>query len=230
MEERPHYWGHRKRLRERLLKMGAEGLRDYEILELLLTYAFPRKDVKPLAKKLINHFGSFSNILDASVEELQKVPGLTQRSAFLLPLVKEASGTYLAEKMRQKDLLTSPKAAIEFARAKLAGKTNESFMIIYLNTRNEAIDYEILYEGTLDSSVVYPRRIIEGAINHHASGLLVVHNHPSGHTDPSAEDKHITQAILKAAQTMDIRLLDHSIVGKGGYFSFAENRLLEEPI
>ena len=127
-------------------------------------------------------------------------------------------------------MLSSPKVAVEFARAKFGGKANENFMVIYLNTRNEAIGYEILYEGTLDSSVVYPRRIIEGAISHHASGLLVVHNHPSGHTDPSTEDKHITQAILKAAQTMDIRLLDHIIVGKGGYFSFAENRLLEEPI
>ena len=92
MEEKPHYWGHRKRLRERLVKTGAEGLRDYEILELLLTYTFPRKDVKPLAKKLIKHFGSFSNVLDASVEELEKVPGLTPRSALLLPLIKEASG------------------------------------------------------------------------------------------------------------------------------------------
>ena len=230
MEEKPDYWGHRERLRERLLKTGAEGLHDYEILELLLTYAFPRKDVKPVAKKLIKHFGSLSNVLDASVEELQEVPGLTPRSAFLLPLVKEASNSYLAEKMKQKDLLTSPQAAVEFARAKLVGRTNESFMVIYVNTRNEATDYEILHEGTLDSSVVYPRRIIEGAINHHASGLLLVHNHPSGHTDPSSEDKHITQAIMKAAQTMDIHVLDHVIVGKGGYFSFAENRLLEEPI
>ena len=230
MEENPDYWGHRERLRERLLNTGSEGFHDYELLELLLTYAFPRKDVKPLAKKLIKHFGSFSNVLDASVDELQKVPGLTPRSAFLLPLVKEASGVYLAEKMRQKDLLTSPQAAVDFARAKLAGKANEVFMVIYLNTRNEAFGYEILHEGTLDSSAVYPRRIIEGAINHRASGLLLVHNHPSGHTDPSSEDKHITQAIMKAAQTMDIHILDHIIVGKGGYFSFAENRLLEEPV
>ena len=230
MEEKPHYWGHRKRLRERLVKTGAEGLHDYEILELLLTYAFPRKDVKPLAKKLIEHFGSFSNVLDASVEELQKVPGLTLRSALLLPLVKEASSAYLVEKMGQKDLLTSPQIVVDFARVKLAGKTNEIFMVIYLNIRNEVIDHEILHEGTLDSSVVYPRRIIEGAVNHHASGLLLIHNHPSGHTDPSAEDKHITQAILKAAQTMDIRVLDHIVVGKGGYFSFAQNHLLEESI
>ncbi|MDY7018962.1 MAG: DNA repair protein RadC [Chloroflexota bacterium] len=230
MEKKPDYWGHRERLRERLLKTGAEGFHDYEIIELLLTYAFPRKDVKPVAKKLIKHFGSLSNVLDASVEELQEVPGLTSRSAFLIPLVKEASNAYLAEKMKQKDLLTSPQAAVEFARAKLVGRSNESFMVIYVNTRNEAIDYEILHEGTLDSSVVYPRRIIEGAINHHASGLLLVHNHPSGHTDPSSEDKHITQTIIKAARTMDIHVLDHVIVGKGGYFSFAENRLLEETI
>ena len=228
MEKKPHYWGHRERLRERLIKTGAEGLHDYEVLELLLTYAFPRRDVKPLAKKLIEHFGSFSNALDASVEELQNVPGLTPRAALLLPLVKEASGVYLAEKMKPRDLLTSPQAAVNFARAKLAGKANEVFMVLYLNTRNEAIDYEILHEGTLDSSVVYPRRIIEGAINHRASELLLIHNHPSGHTDPSPEDKRITQTILKATQTMDIRVLDHIIVGKGGYFSFAENHLLEE--
>ena len=230
MEEKPHYLGHRERLRERLLKTGAEGLHDYEILELLLTYAFPRKDVKPLAKKLLMHFGGFANVLDASAEELQKVPGLTPRSALLLPLVKEASGAYLAEKMKQKDLLTSPQAVVEFARVRLAGRVNEVFMVIYLNTRNEAIGYEIIHEGTLNSSVVYPRRIIEGSINYNASGLLLIHNHPSGHTDPSPEDKHITQVIMKAARTMDIHVLDHIIVGKGGYFSFAENHLLEEPV
>ena len=228
MEREAHYLGHRERLRKRLLKAGAEGLHDYEILELLLTYALPRKDVKLIAKELITQFGSFSAVLDAGVEELQKVPGLGPTSACLLPLVKEASNAYLAEKMEQKDLLSSPRAAIDFAQAKLAGRTNEAFMVIYLNTRNEATDYEILHEGTLDSSIVYPRRIVEGALNHHASGLLLVHNHPSGHPDPSLEDKEITQAILKAAQTVDIRVLDHIIVGKGGYFSFVENHLLEE--
>lgn len=226
MAEKPHYLGHRERLRERFHKAGAEGLHDYELLELLLTYAIPQKDVKETAKTLRNRFGGLSGVLDASQKELEAVKGLGPISAILIRLVKELCGAYLAEKMKHKDLLSSPQAVVDFARVKLAGLPHEAFMGIYLNTKNEVIDHEIIHEGTVDRAVVYPRRIIEAALTHHASGLILIHNHPSGHPKPSEEDKRLTRAIAEAARPIDVRVLDHIIVGKDDYFSFREQQLL----
>jgi len=225
---KPYYLGHRERLRKRFRKAGVEGLHDYELLELLLTYALPRKEVKPMAKDLMKRFGSLSGVLDASLKELEEMPGLGPTSAILIRLVKDLFGEYLAEGIKKKDLLTSPQAAVNFSRVKLAGFPYEVFMVIYLNTKNEVIDYETIHEGTVDRAVIYPRRIIESALAHHAAGLLLVHNHPSGHIEPSEDDKQITRTIIEAARTMDIRVLDHIIVTKNGYFSFMEKRLLLE--
>jgi DNA repair protein RadC len=115
---------------------------------------------------------------------------------------------------------------LNFVRVKLSGLTNEAFMVIYMNVKNEVIEHSILQEGTVDNVAVYPRRIIETALSHHASGIILVHNHPSGNTMPSGEDRVLTQKIAEAANTLDIRVLDHLIVGKDGYFSFMENSLL----
>ncbi len=224
--ERPHYVGHRERLRTRFAKTGAEGFQDYELLELLLTYAIPRKDVKPIAKGLIKRFGSIAGVLDASVVELEEVPGLGSTSAVLIRLIKELFGAYLAEQMKERTILASPQHVVDFARVKLAEYPHEVLMVIYLNTKNEVIDEEIVHEGTVDRTIVYPRRIVESALAHHAAGLLLVHNHPSGHTEPSEDDRRITHTIIEATRTMDIRIVDHIIVGKEGYFSFREHNLL----
>lgn len=226
MADKPHYVEHRKRLRERFQRAGVEGLHDYELLELLLTYAIPRKDVKPIAKDLINRFDSLAGVLDASHKELEEVPDVGPASATLIRLVKELCGEYLAQKMQHLDVLSSPQAVVEFARMKLAGRPHEAFMVIYLNTKNEVIDHEIIHEGTVDHAVVYPRRIFEAALRHHASGLILVHNHPSGHPEPSEEDKRFTRAIVDAARTIDIRVVDHIVIGKTDHFSFMEHHLL----
>ena len=226
MADKPHYIAHRKRLRERFQNAGADGLHDYELLELLLTYAIPRRDVKPIAKALIQRFGSLSGVLDASRSALEAVPGMGSISAMLIPLVKGLFEAYMAEKMAHRDLLTSPQAAVDFARVKLAGRPHEAFMALYLNAKNEVIEHEIVHEGTVDRAVIYPRRIIESALAHHAAGLILVHNHPSGHPDPSEEDKRLTRAVAEAARTMDIRVVDHVIVGRDGYVSFVEHDLL----
>lgn len=228
MEDKPHYLDHRKRLRERFQKAGADGLQDYELIELLLTYAIPRKDVKPTAKELIKRFGNLSGVLDAGQKELETFPDLGPASAVLIRLVKELCGSYLAEKMLRKNALSSPQAVLDFARVKLAGLPHEAFMVIYLNVKNEILGHEILHEGTVDRAVVYPRRIIEAALRCHAASLILIHNHPSGHPDPSQEDKRLTRSIAEAARTVDIRVVDHIIVGKGGHFSFMENHLLPE--
>lgn len=225
-QDKPHHLGHRERLRERFRKAGAEGMHNYELLELLLTYAIPRKEVKPIAKNLITRFGSFSGVFDASLKELEDVRDVGPTSATLIKLVKEIFCVYLAEEIEGKDVLTSPEAAVDFARVKLAGLPHEAFMVIYLNVKNEVIDYETVHEGTIDRAVIYPRRIIESALAHHAVGLLLVHNHPSGHTDASSADKNITRAIVDAARAVDIKILDHIIVGKDGYLSFVEEKFL----
>jgi len=224
--EKPHYLKHRKRLRDRFEKSGAGAMHDYESLELLLTYVIRRRDVKPLAKNLIERFGSLSGVIDAKPRELESIKGIGPRSALLIPLVRELCTEYMAEKMMSRNLLSSPRTVVDFARMKLASLPHEDFMVIFLNVKNEVIDYETIHEGTVDRAVVYPRKIIESALAHHAVGLILVHNHPSGHPEPSAEDKSITNSIAEACRTMDIRILDHIVVGREGYFSFAEHNLI----
>ena len=198
-------------------------MHDYEALELLLTYAIPRKNVKPIAKNLISQFGSLRIILDTPLEELKSFPSLGPSSATLIKLIKDICGLYLLDRAKDKDLLTSPQRVVDFAHMKLAGLPHEAFMVIFLNTQNEIIAHEILNEGTVDQVAVYPRRIIERALAHHAAGLVLVHNHPSGYTNPSDEDKKLTRAVNDASRLIDIRLLDHIIVGTHGFFSFKEN-------
>jgi DNA repair protein RadC len=224
--KKPHYLKHRTRLRERFEKSGVGAMHDYESLELLLTYVIPRRDVKLLAKNLIERFGSLSGVIDANPRELESVKGIGPRSALLIPLIKELCTEYMAEKMISRDLLSSPRAVVDFARMKLAALPHEDFMVIFLNVKNEVINYETIHEGTVDRAVVYPRKIVESALAHHAVGLILVHNHPSGHPEPSAEDKSITNSIAEACRTMDIRILDHIVVGREGYFSFTEHNLI----
>jgi len=226
MADKSHYAGHRERLRERFQKAGIEGLHDYELLELLLTYAIPRKDVKPVAKDLMKRFKSLSGVLDAAQKELEEVPDVGPASATLIRLVKELCGAYLAERMKHRDVLSSPQAVVDFARVKLAGLPHEAFMVIYVNAKNEVIEHELIHEGTVDRAVIYPRRILEGALAHHAAGLILTHNHPSGHPEPSEEDKRLTRAMVEAARALEIRVVDHIVIGKDDYFSFVEKHLL----
>jgi DNA repair protein RadC len=225
MEETPHYLGHRERLRKRLQKGGEEGLQDYELLELLLTYAIPRRDVKPYAKSLIRKFGSLAGVLDAGPRELEEVLHVGPISSTLVHLVKKICEAYLAEKMIAREALSSPQAVLDFARVRMAGLPHEAFMVIFLNTKNKVLDYKLLQEGTVDRAVIYPRRIVEEAIARHAASLILVHNHPSGQSDPSPEDRELTRSIVEAARTIDLRVLDHVIVGKEGHFSFVENHI-----
>ena len=226
MDKKPDHIEHRSRLRERFKRSGAAGFQDYELLELLLTYAIPRRDVKPAAKRLIKRFGSLAGVLDAEAKELEAIEGLGPASAGLIRLVKEAGTGYLAEKMLRRDLVSSPQAVVDFSRARLGGMANEALMVIYLNAKNEVIDHQVIHEGTVDRAVVYPRRVVEGALAFHAAGLILVHNHPSGHPEPSAEDRQFTRSVGDAARAMDIRMLDHLIVGRQGYYSFAQAGIL----
>lgn len=214
--------GHRARLKERFRNAYGAGMHDYEMLELLLTYALPRKDVKPIAKNLIARFKNLNGVFDAPPTEIETMPDMGSHSATLIKLVKEVCGIYLAGRMEKKNLLSSPDRVVQFARMKLAGLPHEAFMVLFLNVQNEILAHEIVNEGTVDQVAVYPRRIVEKALAHHAGGLILVHNHPSGYTDPSDDDKRLTRSLKEAANLLSIRLLDHIIVGQNGYFSFLE--------
>jgi DNA repair protein RadC len=218
--------GHRQRLKDKFRKTGGEGLHDYELLELLLTYALPRRDLKPLAKELIGHFGSLAKVLDASLEELGNFRGIKQGPSILIKLSKALTEHYMSEEVRSGDALSSPGAVLNFARAKLAGLPHEAFLCLYLNAKNEFIKDSIICQGTVDKAAVYPRRIIKEALDCRAAGLILVHNHPSGHYQPSPEDRSLTDSIIGVAKTMDLRVLDHIIVGRLGHYSFAENNLI----
>lgn len=226
MDKKEQASGHRQRLKDRFRRTAGEGLHDYELLELLLTYALPRRDVKPLAKELISRFDGLAGVLDATPEDLEKVKGLGNSPAVLIKLAKHLSEQYLASGMSSRDVLSSPRTVLAFARAKMAGLPNEAFLCIYLNTKNEVLNHRIINQGTVDKAAVYPRRIIEEALNLHAAGLILVHNHPSGHCQPSPEDRQLTDSIASVAKTLDIRVLDHLIVGRLGYYSFAENKII----
>jgi DNA repair protein RadC len=220
----PHH-GHRQRLREKFRLAGAEKMPSYEALELLLTFAVTRKDVKPIAKALLEKFGDLRGVMNASFDELRRFPDLGPASATLIKLVKDLCGIYLFEQAKEKSALTSPERVLRFAQMKLGGLPHEAFMVIFLNIQNEILHHDILNEGTVDQVAVYPRRIIEKALACHAAGVILAHNHPSGYTDPSEEDKRLTRVIREAGRLIDLKVVDHLIVGANGYFSFTEKGL-----
>ncbi|MFQ5884516.1 MAG: DNA repair protein RadC [Thermoplasmata archaeon] len=216
--------GHRSRLRERFKKAGLCGFHDYEVIEFILSYAIPRRDVKPLAKALINRFGGLRGVLDASIEELQSVGtvekvALTERIAILLKFVKDTASAYLEERIKAKNVMSSTKDVLNFCYHKLAGDRVEKFLAIYLNARNEVLGVEILHEGTIDQTAVYPRTVIERALKNNACAIIFVHNHPSGDPAPSEIDRKLTQELERAASAMDIAVHDHIIIGKNSHFS-----------
>jgi DNA repair protein RadC len=174
----------------------------------------------------MNRFNNFAGIIDAPLNELVKVKGIAENSAILFKLIKDISSEYLADKMKVQDPLTSPEAVINFARMKLVGREDEAFMIIYLNVKNYVSKFEIINEGTIDETVVYPRNIIKKTLANNATGIIVVHNHPSGICTPSESDKKLTKSLKSALDAVNIRLVDHLIVGKAGYFSFVQQKLL----
>jgi DNA repair protein RadC len=226
LEAKPDYLEHRKRLRERFVTAGSRALHDYELLELLLTYAVPRIDVKPIAKSLLKRFGGLGGVLDAGQHELETIRGLGPQSAMLIRLVKELFAAYVEESIHNRDVVSSPQSVVDFAKVKLGGASHEAFMVVYLNVKNHVLAHDVINEGTVDHAVVYPRRIVEAALAYHAASVILVHNHPSGDTAPSKEDKELTRGIVEATRTVGIRVLDHVIVGRASHFSFHENHLL----
>jgi DNA repair protein RadC len=220
--------GHRKRLREKLIKSGITGFHDYEIVELLLTLGTPRKDCKQQAKAAIKKFKTLRGVLEAPLEELQEIKGIGPHNAFGIKLVQEVAREFLKEKVLEKPICKSSKEVFDYLYHSMRDLKKEIFKVLFLDGKNHIIDIEDLFEGTLNFSSVYPREIIKSAIKHNATALIFAHNHPSGSPEPSPSDKEITKDLIEASNTMQIKVLDHIIIGNNRYFSFADGGLIEE--
>ncbi|MEA3475571.1 MAG: DNA repair protein RadC [Candidatus Cloacimonadota bacterium] len=221
--------GHRKRLREKFIKSGISGFHDYEIVELLLTLGTPRKDCKQLAKEAIKKFKSLKGVLEATMDKLQEIDGIGPHNAFGIKLFQEISERYLKERIIGKKIqLKSSKEVYDYLFQSMQKNKKEIFKVLFLDAKNKIINTEDLFEGSLVSSVVYPREIMKKAINYNAVSLIFVHNHPSGNPEPSQSDKDITKNLVNAGKVMQIKILDHIIIGDNKYFSFADEGLIEE--
>lgn len=214
--------GHRRRLRERFLTSGLDAFADHEVLELLLTFAVPRRDVKPTAKALLDHFKSFSAVLDASPQELQAVSGIGVRSATLLALIPRLLERYHRDRWRTVKTLNSTQEAVQYLMGHFQAECVEVFCLLALNSQNGIIAVEHLQEGTVNRTAVFPRRVVEAALKHRATAVILAHNHPSGNPEPSTADRQLTRRLKRLLQELDIAVHDHIILAGTRYYSFAE--------
>jgi DNA repair protein RadC len=224
--QRPSYIGHRQRIKDKYKKSGIKGWLDYEVLELALSYAIARKDTKPIAKELMTKFKTINGVLDADSKDLESVSGVSEHTGLFLKLLKDIAVTYLENDLHRKDLLSSPELVFDYLKASLKGCVDEEIKTLFLNGRNELIAIEGFQTGTVNRSAVYPRKITERALYHHAVGVIMAHNHPAGSLVPSKEDCAATKAVKDALKTVDIKLLDHIIIGGNDYFSFNKKGLI----
>ena len=225
-DEKDYNSGHRQRLKRKYMTAGIEAFHDYEVIELLLTYAISRRDIKPLAKELLSRFGSIKGMIDAEPAELKKIDGLGDHTAILFKLLKEVSALYLQQKAKEKPQISCTSELINFCRTTLGGKKDEEFCVIYLDVQNQIIEFETLQKGTVNQATVYPRQVLENALRKKASAIILVHNHPSGHVRPSEADLRITKTISETARLLDINVHDHIIVGEDRFFSFREEGMM----
>jgi DNA repair protein RadC len=222
----PHYHGHRERLRARFLKGGADALPDYELLELVLFRAMPRRDVKPLAKDLLTRFGSFAEVIAARPERLQETLGLGTSAITEIKLIEAAARRLAKSVIEKRPSMGSFTAVIDYCRTAMAFLDREEFRVLFLDKKNFLIVDEVQGVGTVDHAPVYPREIIRRALELSASAIILVHNHPSGDPKPSAEDIYLTHQIVAIAKQLHVEVHDHLIVGKHGHASLKAMRII----
>ena len=220
--------GHRKRLQKRFNQSGLAAFLDYEVVELLLTLGTPRKDCKPQAKEAINRFKTLRGVLEAPPEELQKIKGITAHNVFVIKFLQEIGRVFLKEQVLDKPYCRSSREIFDYLYYSMRDLKKEVFKVMFLDSQNSIVGIEDLFEGTLNASAIYPREIIQGAVKHNATALIFIHNHPAGNPQPSENDKQITQDLVFAGNIMQIKVLDHIIIGENRYFSFADAGLIEE--
>lgn len=219
--------GHRQRLRDRFNGSGLGAFEDHEVLELLLTYAIPRKDVKPIARALLDRFGSLSNTLDAKTADLAGVDGIGEAAATLLHVMPALTRRYLRDRWGHKPQMNTRQDLSRFAVDEFATANNEVFLLIVLTHENHVLRSIPLHEGTITSAPVYPRLVVEAALRHHAAKVVFAHNHPGGNAEPSEEDIDVTQTLVGVFAALGIPVVDHIIVAGPRTFSMAEAGLLD---
>ena len=219
-DEAPHYHGHRERLRDRFRKNGGGALSDYELLELLLFSAIPRRDVKPLAKALIARFGGFGAVLSAERRALAEVPGLGEIAIDALKAAREVGVRLVREEAMERPVLGSWQKVLDYCRVTMAHAPTEQFRLLFLDRKNGLIADELQQTGTVDHAPVYPREVVKRALELAASAIIMVHNHPSGDPTPSKADIEMTRNVARAAEVVGVALHDHIIVGRTGHSSF----------
>jgi len=215
--------GHRERLRERFSRNGFEGFHDYEILELLLTYAIPRVDVKPIAKRLLKVFGTLAGVFDAPLAELTQIEGMGERGAVFLTLVRQVEVRYLASDLPGKSVFDRPEKVKAHLRLLVQGRGMECFGAIFTDQQNRHVATQILFEGTVDRAAVYPRNLMKRALELDAKGMIIFHNHPGGTPRASDEDIQLTKRMAEAGAPLDIKVLDHFLIAGTEVLSFKEN-------
>ena len=220
--------GHRKRLREKVIKSGLKGFHDYEIIELLLSLGTPRKDCKQPAKEAIKRFKTLRGVLEAPPEELQQIDGIGPHSAFGIKLVQEVAREFLKEKIIAKPIYKSSQEIFDYLYHSMRDLTKEVFKAIYLDSANQIIKTADLFEGTIESIPIRPREIVESAINHRTAAIVFAHNHPSGDPAPSKSDKQLTRDLVFIGNILQLKVLDHIIIAGDKYFSFADDGLIEK--
>jgi len=222
----PHYLGHRERLRERFLEGGNSAVTDYELLELILFRALPRRDVKPLAKDLIARFGSFAEVVSAPRQRLAEIKGLGEAAIAEIKIVEAAAQQLARGQVQNRPALSSWSGVLDYCRTTMAFADKEQLRILFLDKRNRLIADELQQEGTVDRTPVYPREVIKRALELSATAVILVHNHPSGDPTPSQADIAMTREIAAVAKPLGIAVHDHIIVGRDGHASLKGLKLI----
>jgi DNA repair protein RadC len=221
-----HAAGHRARLRDRFMKAGVDGVQDYELMEMILFRAIPRRDVKPLAKAIIEKFGGFAEALSAPVDRLMEVKGVSEAVATELKIVQASAIKLSQERVLKRPVISSWNDLLAYCRAAMADEKTELFRILFLDKKNVLIADEVQQRGTVDHTPVYPREVVKRALELGASAIILVHNHPSGDPTPSKADVEMTNQIVKAAAALNIRVHDHLVIGHERHASFKSLGLL----
>ena len=225
--KKPHFHGHRKRLRERFLEAGPGALAEYELLEMVLFPAKPQGDVKPLAKQLLARFGNFSGVMNASPQELSTMDGVGDAAIGAIKVVRAAAEKLLQSEASAQPVLQSWEALLNYCNVAMAHQKIEEFRLLFLNQRNALIRDEVQQRGTINHTPVYPREVVKRALELGASAVIMLHNHPSGDPMPSQADIDVTKQIIAACNTVGVKVHDHVVIGSNGHFSMRAHGLLE---
>lgn len=226
MDDNQHYIGHRARLRERFLGDGGEALPDYELLELILFSARPRGDVKPLAKRLLKEFGSFSKVIYADDAALRAIDEVGDAVISALKTVRISAQRLIKSEISNQPVIQSWSALMDYCSLVMGKNKIEEFRVLYLNHRHSLIADEVMQRGTINHTPVYPREIVKRALEHSAAAIILLHNHPSGDPTPSKADIDITKKIIEATATVNVTVHDHVIIAETGHYSFKSYGLI----